>query len=107
VCAAPEQLVGELGEPALDEVQPRARRRREVQLKARVGGQPALDLRRLVRRAVVEHQVDVQVRPHLAIDRLQELLELDRAVACVQAAEDLAGRQIPAPRTDSRCRGRL
>jgi hypothetical protein len=57
--AAPEQLVGELGEPALDEVQPAAAGRGEVQVKARAGGQPALDLLRLVGRAVIEHDATI------------------------------------------------
>ena len=61
VRAAPEQLGGELGEPALDEVQPRRAGGREVQEEARVCGQPALDRRRLVGDAVVEHEVDVEL----------------------------------------------
>ena len=57
-----------------------------------VGGQPLADLRRLVRGAVVEDHVDVEIVGDLAVERLQELLELDRAVAAVQRADDLAGR---------------
>jgi hypothetical protein len=41
-------------------------------------GQPVLDLRRLVRRAVVEHDVHVEVPQNLLIDRLHEFLELDQ-----------------------------
>src|SRR5580692_11603556 len=37
-------LVGQLAEPALDHVQPRSRCRREMQVKARVADQEALDL---------------------------------------------------------------
>jgi hypothetical protein len=61
VRGAPEPLVGQLREPALDHAQPRARGWGEVQIKARVSGQPASDLRGFVGRAVVEHEVYVQV----------------------------------------------
>jgi len=53
----------------------------EVQDEARVREQPLADPRRLVRRAVVEHDVDVEVGRDLPVDRLQEALELDRAMA--------------------------
>ena len=45
-------------------------------------------------RAVVEHDVDVEIGGDLAVDGLQELLELDRAVAAVQRADDLAGGEV-------------
>src|SRR3954447_4359273 len=59
--AAPEQLGGQLCEPALDEVQPTAGGRGEVQHKAGVLGEPALDLRGFVRRAVVEHEMHIEM----------------------------------------------
>jgi hypothetical protein len=48
-----------------------------------VGRQPALDRGRLVRGAVVEHEVNVELGRHLAVEGLQELPKLDRAVAAV------------------------
>jgi uncharacterized integral membrane protein len=48
VAATPQPLAGQLGEPPLDQVQPRAVGRGEVQLEARVGDQPAPDRRGLV-----------------------------------------------------------
>ena len=72
----------------------RAAGRGEVQVKARVGGQPAPDLRGLVGRAVVEHEVHVEVLGDLLVDRLQELVELDRAVTVVQPADHLAGGEV-------------
>jgi len=66
----------------------------EVQDEARVREQPFLDRRGLVRGAVVEHEVDVEMRGDLAIEGLEELFELDCAVAGVQPADDLAGAQI-------------
>jgi hypothetical protein len=43
-----------------------------------------------VRRAVVEYEVNVELGGDVAVDGDQELLELDRAVARVQRADDLA-----------------
>jgi hypothetical protein len=93
-CAAAQLAFGELGEPALDEVQPRRAGRREVQLKARMGGQPALDRRCLVGGVVVEHEVHVELGWHLVVDRLQEPLELERAVTGVQRADHLAAGRV-------------
>jgi hypothetical protein len=47
-----------------------------------------------VRGAVVEDDVDVEVARDLTIERLQEPLELDSAIAGVQAADDLAGADV-------------
>ena len=79
--AAPEPLVGELGEPALDEVDPRAVGRREVQVKPGVAHEPAVDLGGLVRRDVVDDEVDVEIVGHAAVDEVQEAAELDGPVA--------------------------
>ena len=57
-----------------------------MQDEARVRGQPAPDRRRLVSGGVVEDQVDGEFGRDLAVERLEELFELDRAVAGVQAA---------------------
>src|SRR3954465_8000696 len=79
-CAPRPEFFGrQLGEPALDEVQPRAAGRREVQDEAGMRGEPAPDRRGLVRAAVVEHEMDVEVGRDFAVERDQELLELDRA----------------------------
>jgi hypothetical protein len=72
VGAALEQLGRQLGEPALDEVEPAARCRREVQLEAAMREQRSLDRRRLV---------DIQLGGNPAIDGLRKRLGLDRVVA--------------------------
>jgi hypothetical protein len=56
-----------------------------VQYEPRVSGQPALDGRRLVSRGLVEHDMNGELGGDLSIDGLQDLLELDRAMAAVQA----------------------
>ena len=58
-----------------------------VHLKARVRLKPAADRGALVGAVVVADQVHVELLGHLAVDLLQELLELDRAVAPVQRAD--------------------
>src|SRR3954454_7889735 len=71
--AALELLGHQFREPALDEVQPRARGRGEMQDKARVAGQPALDRWCLVGEGVVEDEVDVEVVRDLVVDLDEEL----------------------------------
>jgi len=61
VCSPAELLVGQLCEPALDEVQPRRAGRGEVQMEPWVREQPALNRLCLVGRVVVEDQVNVLV----------------------------------------------
>ena len=89
-----ELFGGQFGEPPLDEVQPRGTGRREVKLEAGVRKQPAFDLRGLVRGCIVEHEVHVEVLGDSLVDGVEELLELDRAVAGVQLADHLSGREI-------------
>ena len=76
--AATELFVRQLGEPALDEVQPRPVRRREVDVKARALREPVSDQRGLMRPVVVHDQMDVEVPRHGGVDRVEELPELDR-----------------------------
>jgi hypothetical protein len=66
VRSALRQLGGQLAESALDEVDPRARGRGEVEVEPGVLSEPALDLRDLVAGGVVEHKVHVEVRGELA-----------------------------------------
>ena len=53
-----------------------------------------LDRWRLVGDAVVEDHVHVELGGDFAVEGLEELLELDRAVAGVQRADHLAGRDV-------------
>ena len=74
--SAPNRPRGDQREEALDQVEPRAIGRYEVQVPARTGGQPGLELRVLVGRVVVDDQVDVEVGRHRRFDRAQEAEEL-------------------------------
>ncbi len=53
--------VGEFGEEALNEIEPRSRGRREVKVHTRVLGEPRSDGRMLVGGVVVENDVDVEL----------------------------------------------
>jgi len=44
--------------------------------------------------AVVQDEVDVELGGELSVEGLQELLKLDRAMAPVQPADDLAGGDV-------------
>ena len=91
VDAAARLAGGQLGEPALDEVQPGGAGGGEVQREARMGEQPAPHRRGLEGGVVVEDEVDLKVGRDLTLQRRQEALELDRAMAGVRRADHLAG----------------
>ncbi len=92
--AAAHAALRERGEPALHLVEPRRRGRGEVNVEARMTGEPVLDGRRLVGAVVVHHQVDVEYLRHARINGAQELQELAAAVAPVRLADDSAGGDV-------------
>lgn len=55
---------GQLAKEPFDQVQPGGRGRREVNVHARMASEPAIDLRRLVGRVVVENDVDAEPFVH-------------------------------------------
>ena len=69
VGAAAQLFVGQLSEPAFDQIQPRAGGRGEVQLEAGMLSQPPLDFGVVVGGVVVEDQVDLKAFGDFAIDR--------------------------------------
>jgi len=92
--AALDLLVGEESKPAFYLIEPGGAGRGEVEVIARVAGEPRFHGRGLVGGVIVEHQMDVEIgRPGL-LDRGQELAEFDRAVTLVAAADDMAGGDI-------------
>ena len=95
--AAADALPGDFREEALDEVHPRRAGRREVQLEARTLGQPRLDLGRLVRPVIVEHQMDVEVPLHAPIDPPQEADELLGAMPRLALADNEASLHVEGP----------
>ena len=92
--AALDLLVGEQREPAFDLVEPGGAGRREVEVVARVAGEPRFDGWRFVGGVIVEHQMDVEIGRHGLLDLRQEVAEFDRAVPLVAAADDPAGGNV-------------
>jgi hypothetical protein len=71
VRGALQQLAGELGEPAFDQVELGARRGCEMELEPRVAQEPGVDGRGLVGARVVQHDVDVQAVGHHCVDGVE------------------------------------
>ena len=87
-----EPLFGELGEEALDSVQPRGRSRREVEGEARVTPEPLDHLGMLVGGVVVQDYMDQLARRNLALDGVEEANEL-LVPMTLHAASDHAARR--------------
>src|ERR1700693_2696931 len=92
--APTEPLVGQFGEPALHQIHPRAVGGSEVEMEPWMAQQPLLDLWRRMGRNVVDHEMDVEVRLHAAIDQIQEPPELDGPVALCHVGNDVTRSHI-------------
>ena len=77
VNSSAQLFVGQLGKPALDEIQPGPVGRCEVHVEARALRQPVANQRRFMRTVVVHDQMDVELFRHRGVDRIEELSELD------------------------------
>jgi hypothetical protein len=88
--AAADLFFGEGREPAFDEVDRRGTRRREMDVKARMPGQPPVDDWCLVRAVVVHDQVDVEIGRHRRVDRIEKLATLDCTVSPMEFPDDRA-----------------
>ena len=89
-----DRPLAEQAEPPLHLVQPGRVGGCEVQMEAWPRRQPLLDLGVLVRRVVVQYQVDVQLRRHLPVDQAQERQELLVAVPLPALADHPAGGDV-------------
>src|SRR3954471_12909951 len=79
-----------IGEEALNKIEPGCAGRREVQMQARMLGEPRPHLGRLVRPVIVEHQMNVEVLLYAPVDPLQETDELLRPMARLALADNEA-----------------
>jgi hypothetical protein len=102
---SPEPFSGELSEPALDLIDPRRRRRREVDMIMRPPGEPRLDLGGFVGGIVIHDDMDIKPFGDVGIDLFEEVQELSRPVTLVAFADDeTRGDVVHAPNL---CRGRV
>src|SRR5271163_3373447 len=99
--ASTDALSGDLGKEALDHVEPRARRGREVQVKARMLLEPAFDRGSLVGGVIVDDEMQVEIRLCPFVDGLEEAQELAMPVAGHAFADDGAVEHV-----ESRKQGR-
>lgn len=88
--AALDLLFGEHGKPALDQIEPRAARGSEMQMKAGAFGQPAMNQRGFVSSIVVQNQMDLEMSWDLSVDRVEEATKLYGSVATMQLTHNLA-----------------
>ena len=92
--AAPEGTPLQLAEPGFHGIEPGRAGRREVQVKAGMGGQEVPNRFGRVRTAVVDDQVQHQVGRCRAVDLREGLTELRGAMATGDPAEHLPGRDM-------------
>ena len=82
--AAANALVGDLGEPAFDQIQPRSVSGGEVDMEARSFGKPVPDGRCLVSSVVVHHDMNIEFGGHVRFNGVEKSAELLRAMAAMQ-----------------------
>src|ERR1700678_3917019 len=92
--AAADSLSGDLGEPALDLVQPGGMGRYKMQMESRVALEPAHNRSRLMRGVVVQHQMHLLPVGNTCVDGLEEMQELLMSMAGMALADYLAGLDI-------------
>src|SRR5262245_6014179 len=92
--AAPDLLVGDKCEEALDLIKPGAAGRREVDMPAWPFGEPVADQRGLVRGVVVHDEMDVETVRDRGLDLVEELAELCGTMTGIAFADDLARRNV-------------
>ena len=88
--AASDLFLGEVDEPAFDQIEPGSARRGEMDVIPRAFSEPTSDERRFVRRVVIENQMDIQVTRDGGVDRVKEPTEFAGAMARVTFANDAA-----------------
>ena len=88
--AATELFGGECRKPSLNQVDPRGIGRGEMEVEARMTGEPATNEGTLMRAGIVENDVDVESSWHVGVDVAQERAELACALPRKGLAEHFA-----------------
>ena len=92
--AASNAVAGDLGEEALDHVEPGSGGRREVEMETRMGPEPTLHGRGFMGGVVVDHEMEVQTLRGLLIDQPQKAQELAMPVARQAGPDDFAVQHV-------------
>ena len=88
---SPDALVGDLGEPAFHQVDPRGVGGGEVEMKSGALREPVPDERRLMGAIVIHDYMRFQSGGHVGLDDIQELAEFRGTMAAVQSTDHAAG----------------
>src|SRR6516165_9177022 len=94
VNAAADLLFGDVGEEALDQIDPGVGGRSEVNLPSRPRAEPFSDRGRLVGGVIVHDQVDVEIGRNITFDFAQEAEELAPAMTRIATADDFTGGRV-------------
>ena len=100
-----ELLSGELGEPALDLIDPRRRRRREMHMIVRPPRQPVFDRRCFVGGVIVHDDVNIEAVRNLRVDLLEELQETRRPGGACSICRSRSPKRCRGRQTATSCRG--
>ena len=92
--AAADTFSGDLGEEPLDHVEPGSRGRREVQMEAGMGFEPALYGRRLMGGVVVNDEMEIETGGGLLVDQSEKAQELAMSMARHAGPDDLAVQHV-------------
>ena len=88
--SATDAFACDLGKPAFDLVQPRGAGRGKVKMITRVGTEPVLHLRMLVRAVVVQDQMHFRMGREILIQMIQESNEFPTSLPILAGADPLA-----------------
>src|SRR5439155_27348697 len=87
-------LLGQRGEPAFHQVEPRRTGGREVHMKSGMPSEPPPNLRGFMRAVVVQNQMDVEVGRHRVVNRVEKAQELSTAMSAMTFPNDAPGRNV-------------
>ena len=88
--AAADTFSGDLGEEPFDHVKPGSRSRREVQMEAGMGFEPALYGRSLMRGIIVNDEMEIETGGGLLVDQSEKAQELAMSMARHAGPDNLA-----------------
>src|SRR2546427_5082930 len=105
--ATADLFLRQLGEPALDEVDPRGALGSEVDVEAWPLGEPASDERGLVRAVVIHDDVHIEILRNTGLDGVQKPTELHRTMPTVHLSDHIAACRIQGSEERSRTVARV